>query len=136
MRRHHKLGGGWLDIMLTLVGPRNVKNECSATPSHEPPFKIQRHKHWLATIASKNPSRERTNSRPNRSPAAHASEDHDLLKHGRQQNNECFGLCHQQEEYVNIRVRKLLNPLIKSNSALDFTTLIPCSVIWTCKRAD
>ena len=60
----------------------------------------------------------------------------ELLEHGRQQNNERFGLCHQQEEFVNIRVRKLLNPLIKSNSALDFTTLIPCSVIWTSKRAD
>ena len=48
----------------------------------------------------------------------------ELLKHGRQQNKEHVGLCHQQERYVNIRVKKLLNPLIKPNSALDFTTLI------------
>ena len=67
---------GWLDIVLKLMEPRNMRNESSTTPSHEPPLKIQRHKHWLATITSTHPSRDRTHPRPNRSPAAHASKNH------------------------------------------------------------
>ena len=41
LKPHHKKETSqtwwWLDIMLKLKGPRNMRNECWTTPSHEPP---------------------------------------------------------------------------------------------------